>query len=338
MAGSKSDSKSENKNDNKSDHKSYVDISYVDNSYNQFNRQLNKEFSTDLERILEYLPLNISNLIQEEQAWKNGEIIEIRLRVNQPLQLISYKKEILPSDRNRAPYIIRKKDLERAFMILSKNSIYALERQLSEGYITIAGGHRVGFTGQAVMENGKLKTIRNINSLNYRITREVKGVGKKVINTLYNRQYDFYYNTMIISPPLCGKTTLLRDIIRIISDGDKNQRINGKKVAVVDERSEIAGAYNGVAQNKIGSRTDLLDNCPKAEGIMLLIRAMSPEVIAVDEIGREEDVLAIQEAVNSGVSIITTVHGRDLKTIIQRPSIRDLVEMNAFERYIILSN
>ncbi|MFP4661884.1 MAG: stage III sporulation protein AA [Halanaerobiales bacterium] len=287
--------------------------------------------------IIDYLPLNISSLIQKQEAWKKDQIIEIRLRVNQPLQLLSFKKEIIPVDQDMSPYILTKKDLERAFMILSKNSIYALERQLSEGYLTIAGGHRVGFTGQAVMDSGALKTIKNINSLNYRITREIMGVGRQVIEKLYNRQYDMYYSTLIISPPLCGKTTLLRDIIRIISDGYKNRKINGKKVAVVDERSEIAGAYNGVAQNKIGSRTDLLDDCPKAEGMILLIRAMSPEVIAVDEIGRVEDVRAIQEAVNSGVSIITTVHGRDLESIMHRPSIRELIDMKAFERYIILS-
>lgn len=286
--------------------------------------------------VLEYLPLNISKIVQQQESWRNGEIIEIRLRVNQPLQLISFKDEqfILESG---SPFIVTKDDLERAFMILSKNSLYAIERQLAEGYLTISGGHRVGFTGQAVIEGGNLKTIKNINSLNYRITRELIGVAQKVIKKIYNFEYDLYYNTLIIAPPLCGKTSLLRDIIRLISDGDQKNQIKGKKVAVVDERSEIAGAYNGIAQNKIGSRTDLLDNCPKAEGMMLLIRSMSPEVIAVDEIGRDRDVEAIQEAVNSGVSVVTTVHGRDLKTIAYRPSIKKLIDIKAFERYIVLS-
>ncbi len=288
------------------------------------------------DNVLEYLPLNISRIIQEQEAWVRGEVIEIRLRVNQPLQLISFKNEFFIS-KSGNPFIVNIDDLERAFMILSKNSLYAIERQLSEGYLTIIGGHRVGFTGQAVIEGGNLKTIKNINSLNYRITREVIGTGEKVISKIYNKKTDLYYNTLIIAPPLCGKTSLLRDLVRLISDGDKRNHIKGKKVAVVDERSEIAGAYNGVAQNKIGSRTDLLDNCPKAEGIMLLIRSMSPEVIAVDEIGRDRDVDAIQEAVNSGVSLITTIHGRDLNTIVYRPSIKKLIDIKAFERYILLS-
>ncbi len=289
-----------------------------------------------LNSVLEYLPLNISKIVRQQESGRNGEIIEIRLRVNQPLQLISFNDEQFILERG-SPFIVTKDDLERAFMILSKNSLYAIERQLAEGYLTITGGHRVGFTGQAVIEGGILKTIKNINSLNYRITRELIGVAQKVIKKIYNLEYDLYYNTLIIAPPLCGKTSLLRDIIRLISDGDPKNQIKGKKVAVVDERSEIAGAYNGVAQNKIGSRTDLLDNCPKAEGIMLLIRSMSPEVIGVDEIGGDRDVEAIQEAVNSGVSLITTVHGRDLKTIVSRPSIKKLIDIRAFERYIVLS-
>lgn len=292
--------------------------------------------SNSFDNVLEYLPLNISRIVQEQEAWIRGEVIEIRLRVNQPLQLLSFKNEFFISESGNH-FIVNKDDLERAFMILSKNSLYAIERQLSEGYLTIRGGHRVGFTGQAVIEGGDLKTIKNINSLNYRITREVIGAAEKMIKKLYNTEFDLYYNTLIIAPPLCGKTSLLRDIVRLISDGDKRNHIKGKKVAVVDERSEIAGAYNGVAQNKIGSRTDLLDNCPKAEGMMLLIRSMSPEVIAVDEIGRDRDVEAIQEAVNSGVSLITTIHGRDLNTIAYRPSIKKLIDIKAFERYIILS-
>ena len=152
--------------------------------------------------VLEYLPLNISKIVQQQESWRNGEIIEIRLRVNQPLQLISFKDEqfILESG---SPFIVTKDDLERAFMILSKNSLYAIERQLAEGYLTISGGHRVGFTGQAVIEGGNLKTIKNINSLNYRITRELIGVAQKVIKKIYNLEYDLYYNTLIIAPPLC---------------------------------------------------------------------------------------------------------------------------------------
>lgn len=292
--------------------------------------------------ILKFLPQNIGNIIEKTFDWLPEEILEIRLRVNQPLQLITTTKDFFISITGKKTnpvkaYKIKRSDLKNAIMLITNYSIYAVERQLIEGFITLPGGHRVGFTGQAVMNNGRIKTIKNINSLNYRLTREKIGVANKVIKKIYHNERDYIYSTLIISPPLCGKTTLLRDLIRIISDGSPDIGLRGKKVGVIDERSEIGGSYNGVPQNKIGYRTDLLDNCPKAKGIILLIRSMSPEVIAVDEIGREEDVLAIKEAVNTGVSVIATVHAENLDAARKRPSIRPLISYNAFQRYIILS-
>ena len=120
---------------------------------------------------------------------------------------------------------------------------------------------------------------------------------------------------MIISPPQCGKTTLLRDIIRQISDGNTTLGLRGHKVGVVDERSELAGCYKGVPQNDIGLRTDVLDGCPKAKGMIMLIRSMSPNIIATDEVGTREDIFAIEEALNAGIKIITTVHGKNLEEV-----------------------
>lgn len=295
------------------------------------------------EDILQYIPHNIADIVENLAEWKNKLIIEIRLRVNQPLQVVTRNNNFFVGENGKKTiskslaYLVTKKDVDQAFMILTKNSVYAVEHQLAEGFITIPGGHRVGFTGQAILKNKELKAIKNINSINYRISREIIGIADKVINKIFDNKNDYIYNTLIISPPLCGKTSLLRDLIRLISDGSGKFGLSGKKISVVDERSEIGGAYNGVARNNIGSRTDLLDNCPKAEGIMLLIRSMSPEVIAVDEIGREEDVKAIREAINSGVSLLTTVHGRNLQTVNTRPSISKLIIDKAFERYILLS-
>ncbi|MFW5981206.1 MAG: stage III sporulation protein AA [bacterium] len=284
------------------------------------------------ESILDYLPCNLADLINDDNRFGLESLIEIRLRINQQLQLISRDKEYFIS------YILKKKDLENSFLILSRNSYYAMERQIAEGFITIPGGHRVGFTGQAVLENGRIKSLKNINYLNYRVSHQIIGIASKIIKKIYNHEENRIYNTMLIGPPLSGKTSLLRDLIRIISDGDQSLGIKGKKLALVDERSEIAGAYNAIPQNNIGSRTDLLDNCPKAEGIMLLIRSMSPEIVAVDEIGSNDDVLAIQEAINAGVNLLTTVHGRDLASIMIRPSIEKLIDLRVFERFIVLSN
>jgi stage III sporulation protein AA len=295
-------------------------------------------------KILRFLPYRIRGIIDEFNKCNNEEILEIRLRVKQAIEIVSFNKSFFldfAGQRMEIPeqgYKVTEDDLKQAMLILSNNSLYAIERQLIEGFITIPGGHRVGFTGKVILEKGKIKAIKDINSINYRLSREVIGIADRVIDKIYNYKYENLYNTLIISPPFSGKTTLLRDIVRLISQGSHELGIKGKKIGLIDERSEIAGAYNGVAQNNIGSRTDLLDNCPKAEGIIILIRAMSPEVIAVDEIGKKEDVRAIEEAIKSGVSLIATVHGINLNTIKLRPSLHKLFQSDVFQRYIILSN
>ena len=297
--------------------------------------------------LINYLPHEVKVLIKQAFKYLNEDIIEIRLRVNQPLEIITYYNKYFLNEEGqpKKSYELNKKNitqinsnlLKKAILILTEHSLYAVERQLKEGFITIEGGHRVGFTGEVVTESGSIKRIRNINSINYRITREVQGVGNNIVSKIYNFKRDYVYNTLIISPPLCGKTTLLRDLVRLLSEGVQSLGIEGKKVGVVDERSEIGGSYNGIPQNRIGYRTDLLDNCPKSEGMLLLIRSMSPEVIAVDEIGDERDIEAIQHTLNSGVSLITTIHGESLKGVQQRPGLDKIFTNKYFQRFIILS-
>jgi len=294
-------------------------------------------------KILQYLPPKISNIINNLKFKLGKEILEIRLRVNQPLQIVTDSKHhyitqngALTPDSSQG-YCITGEDIKKAKLILTENSIYALKRQLKQGFITIPGGHRVGFTGEVIFENNEIKTIKNINSLNYRITREVIGSAKKIVKKIFNFRERRFFNTLIISPPICGKTTLLRDLIRIISYGEKSTGIKGRTVGVVDERSEIAGSYNGIPQNDIGPRTDVLDNCPKAEGMMLLIRSMSPEIIAVDEIGKKDDIKAIREVLNAGVTLITTIHGNSLPSLKLRSDVGGLIKDNLFQRYIILN-
>jgi stage III sporulation protein AA len=149
--------------------------------------------------------------------------------------------------------------------------------------------------------------------------------------------YEDLHNTLIVSPPRCGKTTLLRDLVRQISNGISKPKFKGLKVGVVDERSEISGAYRGIPRNELGIRTDVLDRGPKGEGILLLIRSMSPEVIVTDEIGTKQDVEVLQEALNAGVRVITTVHGSSLQEVKNRPILQDLFTTNVFDRAVILS-
>ncbi len=138
-------------------------------------------------------------------------------------------------------------------------------------------------------------------------------------------------HTLIISPPLCGKTTLLRDMVRVISDE------YGKTVGVVDERGEIGGSYKGIPQKNIGNKTDILDKCPKAEGMIMMLRSLSPDVIAVDEIGSKKDVEAIEEILNCGIKIICTVHSDNFEELLKKPYLKDLIKTGIFENYILLS-
>lgn len=256
---------------------------------------------------------------------------EIRFKVEKPIILIFSDKEVV------LPIKTSKEDIKIIINKMSKFSIFAFEEEVKQGFITIQGGHRVGITGEWVFENGEVKYIKNISSLNIRICRQVLGVGKKFINYIYKN--DCIANTLIISPPKCGKTTLIRDLSRIISNGEAPLK-NGFKVCVIDERSEIAASFQGVPQLDIGIRTDVYDNCLKSKGIILAIRSMAPEVIICDEIGTKDDFESILIAYNSGVSIISTIHGNSEEDFYNKLKLSN-VNINVdkiFKCILILSN
>lgn len=271
------------------------------------------------------------------------KIEEIRIRENLPLEIIyDNHQDFLAADGKltksvEEAYIPNREDTFKIINLISNHSIYRLEEELKRGYITVYGGHRIGIAGKIVLEKGEVKTIKDISSFNIRIAREKLGSANNIIPYILNQRDNSVHNTLIISPPQCGKTTIIRDIARQISSGVDNFRFPGIKVGIIDERSEIAGCVQGVPQNDVGLRTDVLDSCPKAEGMMMMIRSMSPKVLIVDEIGRQEDTLAILEARNAGVSVIATAHGANIKEIIKRPTISSLIQQAIFTRYIILS-
>lgn len=265
---------------------------------------------------------------------------EIRLRVNKPLMIRLNNKEYFLTLANYSltefsnnTYVVNERDIQETLEFISNYSLYAFEDELRNGYITVEGGHRVGLSGKVVVENGSIKTIKNISCINIRISHEIQGCADSVIPYLLDEES--VHHTLIISPPRCGKTTLLRDIIRQLSNGIKN---NGFTMGVVDERSEIGGCYRGIPQNDIGIRTDILDGCPKKEGMLMLIRTMAPQVIAVDEIGSSSDIEAIDYLINAGCKIICTVHGSSLKEIKAKPILEKLINKNIIERYIVLAN
>ncbi|WML40507.1 stage III sporulation protein AA [Neobacillus sp. OS1-2] len=281
-----------------------------------------------METILPYLPKNIADLINKIPPDQKEELEEIRIRVNRPIEMM------VKGAPRFLSYIVQSEDAIHLLNKISHFSIYTLEEELKRGYITVSGGHRIGLAGKVILEDGKVKAIRDISSFNIRVAREKVGIAEPIIPFIYKGNW---MHTMIIGPPQTGKTTLLRDIARIISTGNRAGGIQASKVGVVDERSEIAGCVHGVPQLSFGPRLDVLDACPKAEGMMMLIRSMSPDVLIVDEIGRKEDAEAIQEAVHAGIKLIMTTHGTSIEELRKRPSLRDLIDQKIFERFVILS-
>jgi stage III sporulation protein AA len=286
-----------------------------------------------MEEVYQTLPEHIITMMRNSSPSLIKELEEIRIRLNRPLELIVNGVPYYPS-MTSPYYIVSKEDCTYFINKVSQHSIYTLEEELKRGYITIEGGHRVGLAGKVITENSKVKAIRDLASFNIRIARQKIGAANALIPYLYKENW---LSTVIIGPPGTGKTTILRDIARLISKGNANKKIPSKKVGIVDERSEIAGCIRGVPQHDLGHRVDVLDSCPKAEGMMMLIRSMSPDVLIVDEIGRKEDTEAIIEAVNAGVKLMVTVHGFSFEDLLKRPSIRPLIDACTFDRYIELS-
>ncbi|MBU3195468.1 stage III sporulation protein AA [Clostridium algidicarnis] len=278
--------------------------------------------------IINILPKEI--ILKLEEIKDFNCIQEIRLRTNRPLIIQINQKEIIK------PYLVTKNDIKTILQRISNYSLYAFEEEIRQGYITIKGGHRVGIAGDCVQEKEGIKTIRTISSLNIRICKEVRGCGLNILP--YVIEKGKILNTIIISPPKCGKTTILRDITRCISDGDINKGLQGKKVVIIDERSEIAACFEGVPQLNVGIRTDVYDNCMKSYGIIMAIRSMGPEVIISDEIGSLKDMESILLAMNSGVNIITTIHGSGIEDMKKRSVFKDILEEEVFRRAVVLSN
>lgn len=248
-------------------------------------------------------------------------ISEIRLRADKPMILRINGRECV---QDFAPAA---EDIRDTMERISQYSFYAFEAELSAGFITLPGGHRVGVSGQVVLENGAVRAWRYISGLNIRVAHSVLGCADSVLQKIFFEKK--FAHTMIISPPGFGKTTLLRDIVRQISDG-------GLTVGLADERSEIAGCFRGIPQNDVGLRTDVIDGCPKAAAMVMLLRGMSPDVIAADELGGEADARAVDAALNAGVKLLCTAHGRDIADVQANPALSAVMARGVFERFIVL--
>ncbi len=288
--------------------------------------------------LFDYFPQVLRTILYKMPSNIRGELEEIRLRSQNPL-LIRLRDGSFFVDRQGMlhkeaglGYVVTTSNINACFEQFTRSSAYAFVNELTSGYITVEGGHRIGFCGKCAVTDGQVGALKEVSSINVRVARQIIGAADGVMDSVVRDGR--VRNVLIISPPGCGKTTLLRDIARQLSNGFSG--FDGANVAIADERSEIAASFQGVPQNDLGIRCDVMDACPKARGIMMMLRSMAPDVIITDEIGTREDAAAIHEALNAGVCVIASAHGGSVEEVARRTTLSDVI--GAFDCFLVLSN
>lgn len=283
-----------------------------------------KGLNQRLQNVLLKIPNNIKSQVQE-----------IHIRTNKPIVLYCGSKTYYLTASNQIVshwfsdnmLIVTQSDILETFQNICCYSVYTKQSEIINGFITLKGGHRAGICGTAFYNGENITSIRDITSINIRVARELKGVSESILNRIDITKG----GVLICGVPSCGKTTILRDMARLLSTE------NNLKVCVIDERGELGGTYSGVVQNDLGL-CDILDGYKKKDGIFHALRCMSPNVIICDEIGSENEVEGIKECLNSGVTVIASVHCYNIDEFITKPQTRNLISTNAFEYIVFLSS
>lgn len=280
-----------------------------------------------MEYILKCLPTQLAKLILEHNIQK---LEEIRIRANKPVILKLGQVEIVLN------YTITTNEIIGILQNICNNSIYTYQNQICNGFITLPGGNRVGIAGNVVIKDGQVSNISYIYSLNFRISHQINGACDNILKYVLDTENNTIFNTLIVSPPGAGKTTMIRDLAKRISNGINEINFRGLDVSIIDERGEIAAMTKGITFNDVGIRTDVLDNVPKSIGIRMAVRSMAPKVIIADEIGNKDDVNIINYAICSGVKCIFTAHGSNMEDLLKNNEINKIINLQLFSKIIFL--
>ena len=278
-----------------------------------------------VKKVLLYLP-----------SMMKDHISEVRLREGQPLAVqlggrtcfvsIQGKLSDHPDEQS---FLVTREDIVSSIRTMSRFSLHTHQHEIQEGFLSVAGGHRAGLGGNAVLNGGKISNLREIRSINLRIARDVTGCADSLIERVFSRRIQ---GVLIAGVPGSGKTTLLRDLARQLSSGKTGRYL---RVAVVDERCEIGGAW-GENPRDLGVCTDLLSGCPKGDGILMALRTLSPDIILCDEVGNFQEIQAVSMALNSGVPVVTTIHASTIEELLSRPQGLQLIHSGAFSKIVFL--
>lgn len=269
------------------------------------------------------LPSRLRRIAMELPEQDRARAEEFHLRAGRCMSVL------LPEGERSLEAIVTSEELETLCDIAAEFSRYASMETLRQGFLPVRGGFRVGLCGSAVMKDGAVTNLKQISSAVIRISREQRGIAREIAPKLFRDGR--FRSTLLLSPPGGGKTTLLRDLVRQLSCGDG---IPPQRITLVDERGEVAVMYRGQPQMDVGPRTDVLDGCPKALAIPMALRAMNPQIIAVDEITVREDLQAMTQAAGCGVALLATIHAADAAELEQKPLYRELLANRVFQQAV----